>query len=245
MASANWKRFFAVTCSHGSFAHEGHCAAALAHKEAWAPHTTLHLGDAWDCTCLRGGADPADQSINLGDDITAGKRFLEALRPDVFCMGNHEARLWRVAKQQRGVIGQLAEAGIADITGFLGRIGASWLPYHVKRGVYELGNTKFLHGYAIGIGAVRKHAQLYGRCVFGHLHRVEEAPAQGYDSPLAATIGWLGDPEQLDYSDTKPTIMSWEPSWCYGYYNERTGATVWWLARYVDGEWLLPEGVQS
>jgi len=245
MASSNWKRFWACSCSHGAFIHQGHAAAALEHKAAWKPHTTVHLGDAFDCTCLRGGADPHDQDVSLAEDIACGKRFLEDLRPDVFLMGNHEARLWRVSKQQRGVVGQLAEAGIADITGFLGRIKCGWLPYHVRKGVFELGNTKLLHGYAIGIGAVRKHAAIYGRCVFGHLHRVEEAPAQRFDDgTLAVTIGWLGDPERLDYSDTRPTILNWEPSWCYGYVNERTGSTVWWLARCIDGEWLLPEGVK-
>jgi hypothetical protein len=44
-------------------------------------------------------------------------------------------------------------------------------PYHI-RSFYELGGTKFLHGYMYNVQAIRDHAETYGQCVIAHLHRV-------------------------------------------------------------------------
>jgi hypothetical protein len=39
-----WKRWLAVSCSHGHLANEGALKAALEMKRRWAPDTTLALG---------------------------------------------------------------------------------------------------------------------------------------------------------------------------------------------------------
>ena len=51
-----WKKFMAVSCSHGHLADAKATKAALEFKKRFKPDTTLHLGDAIDLAALRAGA---------------------------------------------------------------------------------------------------------------------------------------------------------------------------------------------
>ena len=75
-----WKKFLAVSCSHGHLADAKATKAALEFKKRWKPDTTLHLGDAIDLAALRSGAmknpDSSDRASSIAEDFRAGTNFL-------------------------------------------------------------------------------------------------------------------------------------------------------------------------
>ena len=71
-----WKKFLAVSCSHGHLADAKATKAALEFKKRFKPDTTLHLGDAIDLAALRAGAmrnpDATDRASSISEDFRAG-----------------------------------------------------------------------------------------------------------------------------------------------------------------------------
>ena len=75
-----WKKFLAVSCSHGHLADARATKAVLEFKKNWKPDTTLHLGDAIDLAAFRAGAmrspDSSDRAASIAEDFRAGTNFL-------------------------------------------------------------------------------------------------------------------------------------------------------------------------
>ena len=69
-----WKKFLAVSCSHGHLADAKATKAALEFKKRWKPDTTLHLGDAIDLAALRSGAmrnpDSSDRAASISEYVS-------------------------------------------------------------------------------------------------------------------------------------------------------------------------------
>ena len=86
----------AIGCSHGNRANKDALAAALLFRDQFKPDEEIHLGDAYDLASLRAGSlanpDDSDHADDYLDDIECGRDFLNALRPTVFIMGNHDQR---------------------------------------------------------------------------------------------------------------------------------------------------------
>jgi predicted phosphodiesterase len=60
----------ALGCTHGHLADQDLLTQVLAFEERWKPHLRIHLGDAIDLACLRGGAaGTADDAIDPELDL--------------------------------------------------------------------------------------------------------------------------------------------------------------------------------
>jgi hypothetical protein len=74
-----WKRWLAVSCSHGHLANEGALKAALEMKRRWAPDTTLHLGDFVDLSSLMGSSrrdpDSPERGTSIREDFRRWAQF--------------------------------------------------------------------------------------------------------------------------------------------------------------------------
>ena len=98
----------AVGCSHGHLADQALLRQVLAFKERFKPQLTIHLGDAIDLAALRGGACDADQACDPEGDLNDGLAFLSQLQPQVYLLGNHEARLRHLMESPKAIISALA-----------------------------------------------------------------------------------------------------------------------------------------
>jgi len=239
-----WKRFLVVPDTHGQFIHQKNAAKCIEFKKDFKPHKTIHLGDFIDATCLRHGASEAEQGVSFGDDWIAAKRFLEELRPNVVLMGNHERRLWKLIDSPRALVSEYAQHLVDDIISFMIKgLKAEWLPYHARDGVYEIttgkGRLAAMHGYHANMHACHKHAQVYGNCIIGHIHRIEMSTAARDDGAICHSPGWLGDIKHMDYIGDKTGQFRWGNGWIWGYYNERTGAWKVNQAEDKDGAWII------
>lgn len=222
-----WKKFVAVSCSHGEIISASARYELLTFLEQFKPHTTLHLGDFIDTTAFRAGGNHTE-SGNVSADIEAGFDFLKEFhsyathKRYTFC-GNHEDRLWRLADDARPMVAELAQRLIMDIH----KLGAS-----IKSAVFEyrdgqmwrlLGNTLFGHGILFNEFAARDHAEMLGMsCVFGHTHKLVQSPARTRNQIIGYNVGWMGDRAKAEYAKGRRATSAWANGFAYGWYSDKT-----------------------
>ncbi len=232
-----WKRFLAVGCSHGHLADRKLLQGVLRFKERWKPHVTVHLGDAIDLACLREGAiGSADDAVDPEGDIQDGLCFIEQLEPQVWHLGNHEARLTRLMESPRALIASLAQRIYQDLTQQAERLRCEVVPYTFQDGWRSPFGSDCLtgHGYMVNEMALRDHAEsvcAYGgnKVIIAHLHRVSQHEGRRRDHPTGYCVGWLGDPQLAQYAALRRATSSWSRGFAWGEFC--ADETVVWLAK--------------
>jgi hypothetical protein len=236
-----WKKWMAVGCSHGDQIDPEARKAVLTFKDRWKPDTTIHLGDFLDLAAFRSGAisDPnsSDRAASISDDLSAGIDFLHELRPQHILYGNHEARLYKLASSPNALAAHAATLTIQAIEKTAKELKAKLYPYHI-RSFYELGGTKFLHGYMYNVQAIRDHAETYGQCVLAHLHRVGWERARTLDGASGYCTGMLARFD-MEYASTRRATFAWSQGFAYGYYKDNS-ININLCERRQNNPWLLP-----
>ena len=241
----SWKKFMAVGCSHGHHADQTLLSKVLAFKQRWKPHTTLHLGDAIDLACLRAGAaGTADDAVDPESDLNDGLAFLSRLEPQVYFLGNHEARLNTLMESPRAIVSALAARVMAQITDRAKAMKCSVVDYNFQNGWRQLGDCLFGHGYMANESAVRDHAEAVcggtaTKVVIAHLHRVQQAEGRNRQHPTGYCVGWLGDTNAMGYAANRRATTSWSRGFAWGEYCHNE--TIVWLAKETkDQNFRLP-----
>lgn len=134
------------------------------------PDIRILGGDLFDFRALRRGASEDEQYDSLQGDRIAGFKFLDRFEPHVFLLGNHDARIHYLANSRKAVLAQCGQQAVEELEKRCKTLRCKLLPYHAEKGVHELGDTKFIHGFHHGMYATKQHAQTYGKCVHGHTH---------------------------------------------------------------------------
>ena len=126
-----FRRFLAVSCTHGHMADPKALGAMLKMRERWKPDTVLHLGDFTDMAALRSSAKPddPDRAESMADDLLAGLSFLRELEPTHVLMGNHEHRLVSLAHSGNAVVSYAAGNVLARIADAAKDMKAKLVPY--------------------------------------------------------------------------------------------------------------------
>lgn len=225
----------AVGCTHGHLADQQLIKQVLKFEQRWKPHTKIHLGDAIDLACLRAGAigtpdDAADPEGDLNDGLT----FISTFRPNVYLLGNHEARLTSLMESPRAIVSSLASRIYGQILDRTKQIKCEVVPYSFQNGWRQYGDALFGHGYMINEAAVRDHAEAVctgtaNKVVIAHLHRVTQAEGRNRSHPTGYCVGWLGDPESAGYAANRRATTSWSRGFAWGEYCDNE--TIVWLAK--------------
>jgi hypothetical protein len=217
----------AVGCSHGHHADQALLKKVLAFKARWKPHTTIHLGDAVDLACLRGGVgDSADSAVDPESDLQDGLAFLHQLEPKMYFLGNHEARLNTLMESPRAIVAALAGRVMGQITDQARRMRCEVVDY--------------MHNEA----AVRDHAEAVcggtaTKVIIAHLHRVQQAEGRNRAHPTGYCVGWLGDKDAMGYAANRRATTSWSRGFAWGEWCD--SETVVWLAKETKaGDFKLP-----
>jgi hypothetical protein len=240
-----WKRWLAVSCSHGHLANAAACKAAIEMKRRWKPETTMHLGDAVDLAALRAGAmrDPnaTDRSASIREDFDAGISFLRELKPTHFWAGNHEDRLYAMQNSPSAIVAHCATSAIAELMAAMKEMRTKVTQYDIEKGWVDFGGTLFGHGYMFNESAVRDHVEMLRRpVVFGHLHRIDRAAGRCVGAPVGWSIGCLADIGSMHYARRNRSVTRWAHGIAYGeYVDGGEGCTVNVVSP-VEGEWRLP-----
>jgi len=235
-----WKRFIALGCNHGNLADQSALKEVLAFKERWKPDTTMHLGDCYDLAALRTGAKgTSDESVSIMDDFNAGTSFLRDLRPNYFFLGNHSSRLYKLQNHHNAIISHCAGQVIGDINDLAKDLKFKIIPYDIDMGWRKFGDCDFGHGYMFNMAAIRDHAEMRGKCVIAHLHRVGQEPGRRSDHPVGYCVGALCDISRMDYAKTQRSRTAWSQGFAWGEYCD-TETVVRLERRCNSGAWRMP-----
>jgi len=217
--TATGERFVVVSDNHGDVVDPRSAEALWAFLKDYQPTIRVHAGDNWDFRNLRRGASDEEQMSSLEEDWQAGVDFLgryfDGGKQKWFLRGNHDERLWILAGSAKGLARDYAHDGIRRVAQLMHKHGAKVLPYDSAAGVLDLGKLRILHGYHVGAGACRQHANVYGNCLFGHVHSIEAASVPSLMQSEARSIGCLCK-RDMDYVASKTAKLRWGNGWAYG-----------------------------
>ncbi len=236
---SNWKKFIVAFDVHGDNQHKPSVEVFHKFTNIWKPNIRIMGGDLWDFRPLRRKANEDERRESLKADFEAGITFLTDFAPDFFIRGNHDERLWELAALDKGVESDYALQGIAEITDTLDDIDCKMLPYHKRDGILKIGHLKILHGFHSGIYASRQTALIYGSCLFGHIHTIDEHAIPGLERRVARCCGALCELD-LDYNARQTMTLRQAHGFAYGVLNEKTGDYRVWQAEEINGQWILP-----
>ncbi len=245
------KRFLAFGDTHGDMVDKNALEALLRFKKHYKPHLTVHLGDLFDFRALRQGIRQTESEAHedLRGDTLKGFEVLERTRPNVLLLGNHDHRIYRVAREHsNGLVREAAENGIARVESHCKKLRCQVIPYHYHQGIYSAGALHFLHGYTANLRAVAEHAQHYGSgpdssVVMGHLHRVEQSTGRRHGRAQGFSAGCLAKFECMTYAAHRLATSMWQLGWAFGVYDEKHHQV--WLATRTGDKWVLPTGVET
>lgn len=230
-----WRKFMAVGCTHGHLADQDLLSQVLAFEDRWKPHTRIHLGDAIDLACLRAGAiGTPDDAADPEGDLSDGLAFISRFRPQVYLLGNHEARLTSLIESPRAIVSALASRIYNQIQNRCKEIKCEVIPYSFQNGWRQFGDCLFGHGYMVNEASVRDHAEAVcgataAKVVIAHLHRVTQAEGRNRAHPTGYCVGWLGKIEEMGYAANRRATTSWSRGFSWGEYCDNE--TIVWLAK--------------
>lgn len=240
---SNWTRFIAGFDVHGDKQNKAACEVFFQFMRDWKPDIKVMGGDLFDFRPLRRKASEEEKRESMREDFEAGMAFLNRMRPTHFCLGNHDARLWDLAEADKGVQSDYAYQGINDIVSTCDGMKCKLYPYHKKEGIIRIGpHFKLLHGMASGVYAARQTALVYGSCLFGHIHVVDEHSIPGLDRRVARCCGCLCELD-MEYAARTPSTLRQANGFAYGVVNKKTGLYHVWTAESIDGQWLIPSDI--
>jgi len=213
------RRFVVVSDNHGDMVDARASAALSAFLSDFKPSVRVHAGDCWDFRNLRRGASDDEKASSLEDDWSEGseffRNFFKGGTENHFLLGNHDDRLWQYRRSATGLLRDYASDGIKRVEALCRASKAAMLPYDSALGILTLGKLSVLHGYHAGASACRQHANVYGNCLFGHVHTAESAPVASLEPAEARSIGCLCK-RDMDYINAKTGKLRWAQGWAYG-----------------------------
>jgi len=235
-----WKKILAVGCSHGLHASPKALEAVLSFRRSYRPDACLHLGDFCDTSAFRSGLSNLEEPQPIQPDVGGGLDFLEKLRPTVVLAGNHEARLWRLAKSPNAIVSHCATSVIAEMLDTCKKLKAEFIEY---TGIHQgkmIGGFRYMHGVFYSENAVRDHAEAFGPVVHAHTHRAGVAKGRRSDNPTGYCVGTLTGRGAMEYSSGRRSTLSWSSGFVWGEYSG--DQSVLWLHEQPHNldEWRLP-----
>lgn len=210
----------------------------------WKPQIRVCGGDLWDMRPLRKGASEDERRESMRDDLNAGKKWFNEFKPTHFIRGNHDERLWELAESGVGVASDFAQEGVGEIEAMVKFHKCHMLPYNKRTGILRLGHLKILHGFASGIYAARQHALVYGSCLFGHVHAIDEHAIAGLERRVARACGCLCRLD-MPYNARHMNTLKQAHGFVYGVINDKTGNYYVFQAEEIGGKWILPTGFKE
>ena len=195
------KRVAVIADTHGDRRNINIIKAFRSFCDEFKPDLIIHLGDNWELSALRAGANEHEKNQDILPDLEAGMDTLiqvfstrrKKVRK-VYLWGNHDLRrVDRFQKAARAEVRHAANVLKKQMTDCVDSLVDESYPYCSARGVFEYQGINFLHGYAHGVYARRKHAFSYGNCVIGHIHSDGQDRVEALGHPMCVSVPCASD----------------------------------------------------
>lgn len=191
------------------------------------PHHLVCMGDLMDCYSVSSHSKDPSRKADLAWEVGYTEGILDAFDAlgvkgqKHFIEGNHEHRLQRFIADKAPMF-----EGLVSIPQVLGLKARGWTftPYRTHT---TLGKLVLTHdvGYAGRYAAHRTLDALQHSVVTGHTHRISavvESNLMG-EPKIAASFGWLGDANSIDYMHKGKVTRDWALGFGIGTLDPKTG----------------------
>lgn len=238
------QKFVFASDLHGDMQDHDTVSKLYEFLDIWQPDVTIFGGDLFDFRNIRRNAGAAEKQDSMAADVEAGLDFLQKYKPKVFLLGNHDKRLWDVAGYDKhGIIQDYAKQGVKDIESKCRKLKCKIIGYKSDKGFYNLGKLRFIHGYASGMYATKKHAEIYspeGGCVLhGHTHTIQHFIIPRVNGGQGRAVGCLANLD-MPYNVQQPARINHKHGWAYGYVDGQE-FEIFQAKRNKNGRWLIIE----
>ncbi len=189
------------------------------------PSIVFTIGDFFDFYCISDFDRDPNRSQLLDQEIKQGLVLLQELKTlkaerYIFIAGNHEFRLERHIKRNTPALANMVN--LQDILK-LKTLGYEYVPYQDYTTIGKCVVTHCLN--RSGDTAHTKAVEMAGKnIIMGHTHRLN-ATYRGSiteKTHVGMSIGWLGDPNQLDYKHKLNTRCQFIHGCYVGYLDTKT-----------------------
>ena len=252
----SYQSFVLVGDNHGSHTCPEWKKALLKFCKEVKPDRRFHVGDAYDFSCLRAGCTPEEKRESVKEDLETGTQFLidyfgqegAKNKGDILTWGNHDDRIFVTAATKNGIVADYAAQIIKEIKKTCKQLRLKTTEYSIRKNPEEIAPGKYiLHGFHAGATtAVRKAAQVFGNCIFGHIHQFgywKEPYISGAEAYAVGCGSTICNGEPGSYNARQPAILSHERGWYYGVLETKTGDWILWKivqSKTNPKKWLNP-----
>jgi len=235
------ERWQAVFDIHGNHQCKKAVRTALRFRDKFKPKVRVIGGDLFDFAAIRNGASVEEKALSMEADVEAGIKFLYDFHPTHFLLGNHDYRIVERAERNSGcgIMRDHCRRLHEEIMAHCRELRCEVFPYDVKKGVFQYGDLRILHGYCHGVNSARKLAQSYGKSLMGHIHTDSEFTNDDFEGSVGYTSGMLADPEKMSYARRHLGFLKWNQSFKYGWRTEEDHVVVQ-TVKGVGGDWIYP-----
>jgi hypothetical protein len=236
-------RWIAVFDNHGDMVDEQAAKEMFGFLKWWRPTIRIHGGDCFDFRPLRRKATEEELREGKALDVLMGIDFIQKYKPTHFLRGNHDERLWDLVDPQKNTHAGKRETAITiadDIHQALKDVKCQKIfPYDKRKGVCDIGKLRILHGYVTGMQAAKKMTEVYGACLFGHIHQLQQYTVPSLERKIGRCCGCLCRLD-MDYNRGQINTLQQEHGFAYGTIDEGSGVYRFYQAHPVEGSWRFP-----
>ena len=236
-----WKTFCFVSDVHGDQQDPQAVKAFYRFCDDFRPSIRIMGGDLFDMRPLRRGASEEEKREKLMTDFNCGLEFLRKYQPTNLLLGNHDIRLWNMARDGFGITQEYATGLVNVVEALCAKMKCPVLPYDKRKGVLSIGKLKAIHGYATGPHAARRQAQAYGNVLAGHTHDIASCTIEDVTAHTCHICGCLALLD-MPYNSTQIGALRHRQGWGMGVINTRTGIFHFAQVEGVEGRFVYPTG---
>ena len=242
------KTFVFASDLHGDHQNSDAAEAVLRFCKTFQPDVRIFGGDLFDFTAIRRGASAKEKKVSMEMDVYAGIEFLNRFSPHMFLRGNHDERIWDLARfHELGLMQDIGSQAVKSITATCKKLRCKMLPYDSFKGVYELGNLRFIHGYHAGVYAAKKHAEVYappgGAVLFGHVHSIQASSMARHGGSHGYAVGCLANLNP-EYNRHQTGKLMHEHGFAYGFVDKKHWQ-VFQAKPNKEGKWVVAKELMT
>jgi predicted phosphodiesterase len=242
-------KFVACGDIHGNEQCPKSVKALLAFCRDFKPDLVVCIGDLWDFKAIRKGAGDEEQASSLQEDWDCGEEFIREFfafgEERIFLRGNHDERLWDLAKNtSSGICRDYANSGIENVETIMKETRGTMLPYDSIHGVYTCGSLSFVHGYGHAMHGAKQHSDAYGNVLFGHTHAIDYFRSVSHDLREAWNIGCLSELGPT-YNRSQMRRLRWQNGWAFGMIHLGEKSHDVFQAKRRNGKFTIPTTIKS
>lgn len=234
-----WIPFVYLPDIHGDRVNRDAWRVVLKFIKDFRPERRILGGDVMDLRPIRKGASAEERAESMEPDFDISMQLMRDIMPTDWCLGNHDDRLWELARDDAGPLGDLGRYMTKRIETWCATNSIKMYPYHIAKRCRLNDNLYATHGFFHNMHTAAKTAQTFPGCTLaGHRHNVDYYKAPTFDHREAYLCGCLCQTFQ-EYNKKRAATFQHVSAFAWGEYHTENGLFDVNIAQERFGKWRI------